>query len=208
MPELDSKAPNDTHVTEAKYASDLLFVHQLLLGNGAAWRRFIEEFGPLIRGRVADVARSFGRGTDESAIDDAAAEVVAALLKNDSAALRAFAGKSAFSTYLAVISTRCATRGYAAQRQATNQDSQQFESAPTQSGTQDPSAPVIAAEQTARVQSVVERLPIKQRKVVTLFHLQGHSYLEISERLNMPMGSVGVTLRRAEAKIRELLEPD
>ena len=48
---------------------------------------------------------------------------------------------------------------------------------------------------------------IKQREVVRLFHLQGHSYLEISERLKMPMGSVGITLRRAEAKIRELLEP-
>jgi RNA polymerase sigma-70 factor (ECF subfamily) len=38
--------------------------------------------------------------------------------------------------------------------------------------------------------------------------LQEKSYAEISEDLDMPIGSIGPTLRRAEAKLRKWMEND
>ena len=58
-------------------------------GDASAWQAFVETHKRLVRARVADVASSFGRSDDDSAIDDATAEVFAALLRNNAAALRA-----------------------------------------------------------------------------------------------------------------------
>ena len=194
----------------AVYVQDLDLVVRLIRGDGNAWQLFVQQFGRLIRARVADVARSFGRGHDASGIDDATAEVFAALLKNENAALRAFEGRSSLTTYLAVISTRCATRTYAAKRNFVASDQEQdFQELPnSESRNADPIHPVLAAEQKSKIKRVLADLPDKQRRIVELFYLQELSYAEISERLGIPLGSVGVTLKRAEAKLRERLEPD
>ena len=165
---------------------------------------FIENHGRLVRARVADVASSFGRSEDQSAIDDATAEVFAALLGNDAAALRAYAGRSSLGTYVAVIATRSAMRGFA-RKQVTisgGGDGQIAGQTRDESAT-DPISELIKAEQQQQLHQVLDRLPAKQRHLVTLYHLQGKSYTEISDQLEIPIGSIGPTLRRAEAKLRE-----
>ncbi|MEM7557585.1 MAG: sigma-70 family RNA polymerase sigma factor [Planctomycetota bacterium] len=216
MPQIESQseqtqqsdAPSATR--RAAYAQDQDLVSRLIHGDGNAWQVFVQQFGRLIRARVADVARSFGSGHDANGIDDATAEVFAALLKNENAALRAFEGRSSLTTYLAVISTRCATRTYAAKRNLLASDQQQEfqELAHSEARQADPSHRVLADEQKLQIRQVLKDLPEKQRKIVELFYLQEQSYAEISNSLGIPMGSVGVTLKRAEAKLRELLEPD
>ncbi len=191
------------------HTEDRELVERMLRGDASAWQAFVNSHGRLVRSRVADVASTFGRACDDSAIDDATAEVFAALLSNDGAALRAFAGRSSLGTYVAVIATRSATRGFARRRLiAPGQampavcESTEDESVTT------PVNQLIDAEQQQRVHVLLKQLPEKQRDVVRLFHLQGQSYVQISEQLSMPIGSIGPTLRRAEAKLREWLEGD
>lgn len=187
------------------------------MGETEAWRAFLAEYTGLIRSRVADVAVSFGRGGDGNAIDDAAADVVAALVQNEFAALKAFAGRSALSTYLAVIATRLATRTYAAKRISTEADHtpatgfenrQSAEQSVPDDKVAEPIQSLLRQERTSELQRVLQQLPEKQRRIIELFHLQGRSYADISGLLKIPLGSVGVTLKRTEAKLRELLEPD
>ena len=92
-----------SNVSTIAHSDDRLLVERLVYGDAKAWSSFVEIYGRLVRARVADVASSFGRSSDESAIDDATAEVFAALLGNNAAALRAFAGRSSLRTYVAVI---------------------------------------------------------------------------------------------------------
>jgi RNA polymerase sigma-70 factor (ECF subfamily) len=196
-------------VPAAPHSDDRLLVERLVYRDATAWATFVETHGRLVRARVADVASSFGRSSDESAIDDATAEVFAALLGNDAAALKAFAGRSSLGTYVAVIATRSATRGFA-RRQAvgpSTDDCELARTAPDQT-TKDPVNELIEAEQQQRLHLLLDQLPPKQRNVVCLFHLHGNSYAEISERLEIPIGSIGPTLRRAEAKLREWMEGD
>ncbi len=183
-------------------------MERLLAGDSEAWQTFIASSGRLIRSRVADVASSFGFSQDGASIDDATADVFGSLLANDSAALRAFAGRSSLTTYLAVIATRCATRIFARKRhglrklQTTEVDELQDEQTEL-----DPSAGLLKSESRDAIRRHLEDLPWKQREVVRLFHLEGKSYAAISDELSIPIGSIGVTLRRAEAKLRERLEP-
>ena len=66
---------------------------------------------------------------------------------------------------------------------------------------------MLQEEERSRVQNLLDNLPEKQREVVSRFYLEGQSYATISLDLDIPIGSVGVTLQRAEAKLRKQLEP-
>ncbi|MFK7734380.1 MAG: RNA polymerase sigma factor [Pirellulaceae bacterium] len=198
-------------------SEDQALVQRLVTGETEAWQTFLAQYSGLVRARVADVAVSFGRGNDGNAIDDAAADVVAALVQNEFAALKAFAGRSALSTYLAVIATRLSTRAYAAKRINTQADQKavvgSYGTAPAAQTVLDeralePIQRLLRKERKSELKRVLQELPEKQRKVVELFHLHGRSYADISGLLEIPIGSVGVTLKRTEAKLRELLEPD
>jgi RNA polymerase sigma-70 factor (ECF subfamily) len=73
-------------------------------------------------------------------------------------------------------------------------------------GVTGPDTAEVAAERAEReaVRSVLSRLPRKQASVLVLRH-SGLSYQEISSAVGMSAGSVGTTLRRAEATMRKEL---
>ena len=195
-----------TNTPPAPHRDDRLLVERLVRGDGTAWQVFVETHGRLVRSRVADVASSFGRAQDDSAIDDATAEVFAALLGNDAAALRAFAGRSSLGTYVAVIATRSATRGFARKQVVTSGTDNKLSSNACDQTAKDPVTEMIEAEQQEQLNQLLKQLSPKQRNVIVMFHLKGISYAEISQKLEMPIGSIGPTLRRAEAKLREWME--
>jgi len=66
----------------------------------------------------------------------------------------------------------------------------------------DPAAEAIRSEERAMVRAVLDELPEKQRSCLLLRHA-GYSYLEIAETLDMPAGSVGTTLARAERAFKD-----
>ena len=66
----------------------------------------------------------------------------------------------------------------------------------------DPAAEAIRSEERAMVRAVLDELPGKQRSCLLLRHA-GYSYLEIAETLDMPAGSVGTTLARAERAFKD-----
>ena len=206
--ELQREEVSTTELRQCSHADDRRLVQDLLCKDISAWHSFVTNYGRIVRSRVADVARSFGYTTDTLAIDDATADVFVALCLNDLAALRAFAGRSALSTYLAVISTRCATRSFARKRQQKNVCSELnvTQLAADMSET-DPARRMLLDEERYRVQNLLDNLPEKQREVVSRFYLEGQSYATISTELDIPIGTVGVTLQRAEAKLRKQLEP-
>ena len=179
----------------------------MLVGDESAWQSFIQQYGALIRWRVADVAGSYDRANDSSTIDDVTAEVVATLLAADGSALRAFQQRSSFSTYLAVIATRVATRVLArlSRHDGRFQNDEMLEHA-SSSMNSDQSNRIIDDEQRQLLLRLVDRLPPRQRMIVEMHYKDGHTYTQISERLGIPIGSIGVTLRRAEARLRSWID--
>lgn len=64
----------------------------------------------------------------------------------------------------------------------------------------------LSDEQLAsRVQQAVFKLPIPQRQVVTLVDLEGSSYAEVAEILELPIGTVMSRLNRARNKLKKSL---
>jgi RNA polymerase sigma factor (sigma-70 family) len=66
-----------------------------------------------------------------------------------------------------------------------------------------PEAFVIERERCAAVHGAVERLPARQRQLLTsMLTSPSTSYAQISSRLDMPVGSIGPTRDRALARLR------
>ena len=63
---------------------------------------------------------------------------------------------------------------------------------------------VITAEERHEVRRALARLPRKQAVALVLRH-SGLSYAEVATALDMPPGSVGTTVRRAESALRKEL---
>jgi len=57
----------------------------------------------------------------------------------------------------------------------------------------------------ARVRQTIAILPLTQRQVITLVDLEGASYSEVSEILDIPLGTVMSRLSRARAMLKQRL---
>jgi RNA polymerase sigma factor (sigma-70 family) len=54
------------------------------------------------------------------------------------------------------------------------------------------------------VKEIIEKLPLEQKKLIDLMYFQGYSQSEISEELNMPLGTVKTRVRAAMSTLRKL----
>lgn len=69
-----------------------------------------------------------------------------------------------------------------------------------------PDEAVAQAQQHSRLRGIIAQLPHDQNEVVKLSYINGLSHSEISERLEIPLGTVKSRIRLAYQKIRESLE--
>lgn len=69
-----------------------------------------------------------------------------------------------------------------------------------------PEATLVANEERNRVRAAVAQLPEQHRRIIELNHFEECSYREISEILDIPIGTVMSRLYHARKKLRELLE--
>lgn len=69
----------------------------------------------------------------------------------------------------------------------------------------DPYESVVTGDTIGQIRQLMDRLPENQRLVMNLRDIEGLSYQEISEALDMPMPQVKVNLFRARTQIRNHL---
>lgn len=70
----------------------------------------------------------------------------------------------------------------------------------------DPEETLHLQERGQRVRYILDKLPEDQSEVVRLSFIEGLSHSEISEKLNLPLGTVKSRMRLAYQKVKEALE--
>ena len=75
----------------------------------------------------------------------------------------------------------------------------------TLSSEESPEKRVVEQQIKLQVRKTVEMLPLTQRQVITLVDLEGCSYAEVTEILDIPMGTVMSRLNRARKMLKEQL---
>jgi len=113
------------------------------------------------------------------------------------AVLRHFRGKSSLATYLTVIARRVVVRKLVEGHSAVPLGDMV---ARAETDEVEPEQRIADQEEVGRL---LGQLQGSEATVVRMYHLEGKSYQEISRTTGMPENSVGPTLSRARAKLRQ-----
>ena len=137
-----------------------------------------------------------------------AAEVVQRAFVNAWRRLDSFKGDSAFSTwmYRIAFNESVSLRREGGRRRLQSLDGRDGESAPVAADDRRPSDRLESEENRRKVQEALNQLEPGERKILILKELEGRSYDEIAEILEIPKGTVRSRLFRARESLRERLK--
>jgi RNA polymerase sigma-70 factor, ECF subfamily len=187
---------------------DKQLLRRCLDRDARAWEDFVDRFVGLVIHVVNHTGSSRALQLSEQDREDFTAEVFLAILADDFAALRRFRGASSLATYLTVIARRIVVRELLKRKIA--------HLAPGESGIlqrqsgilqKNGNGHVLSEEERfdnrEEVQKLIDGLSAEEAQVVRLYHLEGKSYHEISTHVGIPENSIGPTLSRARARMRQ-----
>jgi RNA polymerase sigma-70 factor (ECF subfamily) len=186
---------------------DYELVQRLVAGDAAAWRTLVLRYERLVLSRVLATGRELNHSLAAADAEDLCAEVFSRLVASDYAALKRFEGRSTLSTWLSVITRRIVARRLAAARSEPARAAHGEGPLETLvSGRfEEPWAAMISAEDAARLAGGIARLATRHQELARLFYVEGRTYREISQRLAIPVNSIGPTLARIHKKLRKHL---
>jgi RNA polymerase sigma-70 factor (ECF subfamily) len=165
-----------------------------------SWEKFVDRYLGLVVHVVNHTAQARSLELLAQDQEDLCSEVFLALLNDNLAILRAFRGECSLATYLTVVARRIVVRqlmkqqGQTRLQQAVNMLDQ---------------FPVTSDSAESRIQNrdevhrLLEGLDDRDAEVIRMYHLEGRSYQEISSHTGMPENSIGPTLSRARARMKE-----
>lgn len=194
---------------QSKHQHDLVAARdrdllRLCLANApGAWDSFLARYSGLVSFVVDRTAIQRGMSLPDVDRDDIVADVMVEFVRNDAAALRAFAGKASLPTYLTVIARRVAVRSL--RRTATA--NRRHPAAAVAERVADHRDQAAAAANREEIETLLERLDPQSATLVRLHHLEGRSYGDISRMTGLPLGSIGPALSLARQQMRHGLGP-
>ena len=167
-----------------------------------SWEDFVDRFLGLVTHVVQHTAAARSIRLGESDREDFVGEVFLELLRNDMSALRRFRATSSLATYLTVISRRVVVRQLLKAKTRVVTKNGSAGSAVDSKGSDDPS--LNRVQNRDHVEQLLRGLNGKEADVIRMYHLEGKTYGEISTKVGVPENSIGPTLTRARAKMRDL----
>ena len=167
-----------------------------------AWEDFVDRFLGLVVHIVNHTANARSVRLTPDDRDDFCAEVFLNLIKNDFAVLRHFRGQASLATYLTVVARRIVVA-----QMLKNKPMASLSDAASRGVAERQASPKPAAEEAVLNRDEIERLlgelDPQEENLVTMYHLDGKTYQEISGATGIPENSIGPALSRARAKMRQ-----
>ena len=185
---------------------DRKLVQRCLSGDPQAWEAFVDRFVGLVLHVVRHTARSRSFRLSQPDEEDLVAEFFVTVIRSDFAVLRRFRSESSLATYLTVVARRVVVREML----------KRFSGPPTgdvagphaafaSRGATVFESPENRISNREEVERLMRSLTGSEADVVRLYHLEGKTYREISTAIGIPENSIGPTLNRARAKMRQAM---
>jgi RNA polymerase sigma-70 factor, ECF subfamily len=175
---------------------DRNLLDRCLHGKPRAWEDFVDRFTGLVVHVINHTAQCRSIRLSSADREDLAAEVFFAIVDQDFAVLRHFAGRSSLATYLTVIARRVVVRKLVEGRSAIPLSDLVTETAAEEESLEQ------RISDHEEVDRLLNELHGSDAAVVRMYHLEGKTYQEISRVVGMPENSVGPVLTRARARLR------
>jgi len=176
-------------------SQDRELVRRCLHREAGAWNEFVDRYLGLVYHVINHTAhlRSYPIRPQEA--EDIAATILMQVIDNDYAFFRQFRGKSSLSSYLTVVARRVCVQEVARRAGIKEVSS----TAAAEPAAKPDAAPLESLEEVGKL---LKKLPDKDRTVVRMYYLEGLTYEEISEELDVPVNSIGAILTRARKKMK------
>jgi RNA polymerase sigma-70 factor (ECF subfamily) len=173
-----------------------------------ASRGDVEAFTKLVRAHSSLVYRVALRMVGDEDAQDASQEVWIRVWRN----IKSFRGESAFSTWLyrITMNTCLSIRQRESRRKEWEYGGDEMPYLPEPSGGDaDPETAVVSAERREEIQAALRHVRAEHRAALVLRHMEGLSYAEIAEVLEVPDGTAkGWVSRGRAAMLIALAEED
>ncbi len=183
---------------------DRKLLQQCLSREPHAWETFVDRFLGLILHVVRHTAKSRSLPISSQDEEDLVAEFFMTVVRDDFALLRRFRLQSSLATYLAVVARRVVVRELLRQSSPTRLgEAASPRVAMASIADADVDSPEKRISNREQVERLLGSLTGPEADVVRLYHLEGKSYREISSAIGIPENSIGPTLSRARAKMRQ-----
>ena len=174
-------------------------IQRCLAGREDAWSELLETYDPAIRHLARLALRSLNRPADDAEVEEIRSGVLEALLADGSRVLRSFRWQCSFETWLRVIVRTVCVRSVRRKRI----DPKEI---PPPSAIEAPLERLLSEERSRAVKDALDTLPDRERRVLSMFFIDGRTYPEIAAELGLPMGTVATVLARTREKMRGLLK--
>ena len=183
-----------------KAKNDLLLVEQARNGNEKAFASLLNRYRDSIYFMLLKMVNN---GSDA---EDLTIEAFGKAFRN----LESYSPNFAFSTWLFKIATNNCI-DFIRKKQASpsiigqGQDEMDSYTINIQSDTPDPEEALINRQKIAQLREVVDQLKPRYKKLIELRYYKEYSYEEISNELNLPIGTIKAQLFRAKTLLYNIL---
>ncbi len=167
-----------------------------------AWKGFVDRFTGLFVHVIHHTGHARSVTLSDADVDDLCSEIFLAILHDQYAVLRNFRGESSLATYLAVVARRVVIREMTQRRMSEALGHVKAHHGSVDQAHQDASPHEHRIDNADLVRHMLEGLPDKEAAIVRQFHLEGKTYQEISQDLQVPENSIGPLLHRARERLR------
>lgn len=175
-----------------------------LSGDSDAWRSLVDRFLPLMTHVVNQAASNRGKRLSSADREDLIGEIFVVLLSDDMTVLKHFQQRSSLATYLAVIGRRVAVRClmHPSTRMIPKGVQLPMEGENGELATDTVASVEQRISNQEQVEIMLGGLGEPEAKVIRMFHLEGKSYTEISQKIGMPVNTIGPLLSRTRRALR------
>jgi RNA polymerase sigma factor (sigma-70 family) len=185
---------SQTATTPAPAPDPAGLVDRIRAGDESAWRELSDQYEPLLRW----LARQHGLSAED------AADVIQLTWLRCLEHLDQLAHKDRLASWLATICRReCMRLATNGRREVPLSEPDMAPLMAGQGRQWDPCDEVLRDDERRRLYSAIMALPERQRMVVVeVLTREDRSYLDLSHRLGLPVGSIGPTRQRALTRLR------
>jgi RNA polymerase sigma-70 factor (ECF subfamily) len=190
-------------------------LRRCLAGERPAWEELVRRHVDVMYGMVCRVLPPGPGSGPHTDAEDVVQAVFLKLWEDDRRRLSTFRGQSRLSTWLVAIARREALeRLRSEQRHRERSDVaaqaawERLQEDVRALGPSGPEQAVLAREASAAFTAAVAGLPPRDRLLVRLVYEDGCSYREAATVLQARENSIGPWLRRAQLRLRAVLEPE
>ncbi len=194
-----------TSTGRAAGGDEAALVAALVANDPHAWREFLRRYEALLWRSIANTTARFS-SVCPCDLRDIYAELLASLLANDRAKLRAFdpARGSRFSTYLAMLAIHCAYDHLRSLRRQPRRE-QLSELAGLPDAEADPYESAVRRERASLAARVLAGFSERDRVFATLYFGEGLEPTEIARSMNITLKTVYSKKHKIKAKLESLV---